>query len=113
MIRLRAIGECVIEVDGARLAPDAELAFALLLVLAMAGGRPIGRRQLVDLLWPATTEIRARHNLRQALYKLRQLGVPVETESNRLRLPVTALAADPLLQPDFEDPPPGVRRALR
>jgi DNA-binding SARP family transcriptional activator len=64
-------------VGGERVGPDAELAFALLLVLTLSEGRPLGRRQLIDLLWPATTEARARHNLRQALYKLRQLGVPV------------------------------------
>ena len=59
MIRLRAVGECVIDVGGERVGPDAELAFALLLVLTLADGRPLGRRQLTDLLWPATTEARA------------------------------------------------------
>ena len=102
MVRLRAIGECVIEVGEGRIGPDAELAFALLLVLTMGAGRPFGRRQLIDLLWPGTTEPRARHNLRQALYKLRQLGAPVEAEPNRVLLPLAARAPDALLDPDGE-----------
>ncbi|HEU4630613.1 MAG TPA: AAA family ATPase, partial [Gemmatimonadaceae bacterium] len=106
MVRLRAIGECVIEVGSTRIGPEAERAFALLLVLTLQNGRPLGRHRLVDLLWPGTTEERARHNLRQALYKLRQLGAPVITESNQLRLDREAIVPDVLLHGELEGPPP-------
>lgn len=103
MIRLRAVGECVIEVgEGRVVGPDAEMAFAVLLVLALARGRPLGRQWLVDLLWPATTEARARHNLRQTLYKLRQLGVPVEGRGHQLLLHFEEIADSPLLDEEGE-----------
>lgn len=105
MVRLRAIGECIFEVGAERLGPDAEMAFALLLVVTLAQGRPISRGQLVDLLWPATSEARARHNLRQTLYKLRQLGVPVESDGGQVRLPLEQLAPDILLHGNPDQPP--------
>ncbi|MHB1223500.1 MAG: ATP-binding protein [Gemmatimonadaceae bacterium] len=106
MVRLRAIGECVFEVGTERLGPDAEMAFALLLVVTLAQGRPLSRGQLVDLLWPATSAVRARHNLRQTLYKLRQLGVPVESQGSQVRLPLDQLAPDALLHGNPDQPPP-------
>ncbi len=104
MVRLRAIGECIIEVGAERLGPEAEMAFALMLVVTLARGRPVSRRQLVDLLWPATSDARARHNLRQALYKLRQLGAPVESHGSQVRLPLEHVVHDELLFGDPESP---------
>ena len=52
IVRLRALGECAIEIGVRRLGPDAERAFAVLLLLVLAGGRPLSRRWVLDLLWP-------------------------------------------------------------
>lgn len=103
MVRLRAVGECLIEVGEGRVGPDAEMAFALLLVLTLGRGRPLGRQWLVDLLWPATSERRARHNLRQTLYKLRQLGVPAESEGHHIRIPIEEIAPCPLLDEEGDE----------
>lgn len=108
VIRFRCLGECAFDVGDERLGPEAELAFALLLVLVMSGGRRLSRRQVVDLLWPATSEERARHNLRQTLYKLRQLGVPVESEAGHLRLDPADVDAAPALGARPDDAPPEV-----
>ncbi|HEY0969475.1 MAG TPA: AAA family ATPase [Gemmatimonadales bacterium] len=91
-----------------RLGPEAELAFALLLLLVMADGRRLSRRQVVDLLWPATTEERARHNLRQTLYKLRQLGVPVDADAGHVRLAPQVVDAALVLSSGADDPPAAV-----
>jgi DNA-binding SARP family transcriptional activator/TolB-like protein len=45
---------------------------ALLAVLAVARGRPVGRERLIGLLWPELTSEAARHNLSETLYVLRK-----------------------------------------
>ncbi len=45
---------------------------ALLAVLAVARGRPVGRERLIGLLWPDLTSEAARHNLSETLYVLRK-----------------------------------------
>ena len=57
MLRLRALGECVIEVGGARLGPDSERLFAALLYLAFERGRSVARAGLIQLLWPAVPDL--------------------------------------------------------
>jgi DNA-binding SARP family transcriptional activator/TolB-like protein/tetratricopeptide (TPR) repeat protein len=51
---------------------------ALLTVLAVARGRPVGRERLLGLLWPDLAPDAARHNLSESLYVLRkELGEEV------------------------------------
>jgi DNA-binding SARP family transcriptional activator/TolB-like protein len=45
---------------------------ALLTVLAIARGRPVGRERLLGLLWPDLPADAARHNLSESLYVLRK-----------------------------------------
>ena len=92
MIKLRTLGECVIEVGGTRLAPDADLLFATLVYLVMERGRQIGRDALARLLWPGVPCDRARHRLRQTMYTLRQTGVPIDASTSHVELPVDAVA---------------------
>lgn len=86
MIRLRLLGESVIEVDGAPVAPDSQAIFATLLHLGLTRGTRLSRGALHRLLWPAAAEERGRHNLRQTLYKLRQLGVDLDTTPSSILL---------------------------
>ena len=79
MIRLRALGQCLIEVDGHPVTPESDVLFALLLVLSSSAGHTIARSDLLDLLWPESTSSSARHRLRQALYQLKKLGAPLDT----------------------------------
>jgi len=79
MIRLRALGQCLIEVDGHPVTPEADVLFALLLVLSSSAGQTVARSDLLDLLWPESTPSSARHRLRQALYQLKKLGAPLDT----------------------------------
>ena len=53
---------------------------ALLAVLAVARGRPVGRERLLALLWPELPAEAARHNLSETLYVLRkELGEDLVT----------------------------------
>src|SRR5215208_2782285 len=94
MVRLATLGECAIEVAESRIGPDAEMSFAALLVLAFEAGRRIPRQELIQLLWPTAGERRARHCLRQTLYKLKQLGVALETSELDACLPASQVRAD-------------------
>ena len=78
MIRLRALGQCLIEVGGHPVTPESDVLFALLLILSSSGGQTIARSDLLDLLWPESTSTSARHRLRQALYQLKKLGAPLD-----------------------------------
>ena len=78
MLRLRTLGGCFLERDGARL--DAlsgqRKALALFAVLA-AAEHGVSRDSLVALLWPEVGEERARTSLRQLIHALRsQLSAP-------------------------------------
>ncbi|MFL5540989.1 MAG: BTAD domain-containing putative transcriptional regulator, partial [Longimicrobiaceae bacterium] len=53
---------------------------ALLAVLAVARGRPVGRERLIGLLWPEHAGDAARHTLSESLYVLRrELGADLFT----------------------------------
>ena len=79
MIRLRALGQCVVEVGDHQITPESDVLFALLLFLSMSAGRAVPRAELLDLLWPDSAPRNARHRLRQALYQLKKLGAPLGT----------------------------------
>ena len=76
MIRVRALGEAVIEVGDTVITPAARIRFALLLYCAAERGRRLTRGMLSELLWPGVAERVARHSLRHAIYALREAGVP-------------------------------------
>ena len=93
-VKLCLLGEGVIELKDRAIAPDAPLLFALLLYLGVSRGRAVTKTELLDLLFPRLSDSgNASHNLRQLLYRLRTMGVPVETERDRYRLPATAVSS--------------------
>lgn len=94
MIRVRALGECVIQVGDQVVGPEAATLFALLLYLVLERGKRVGRSALVELLWPGVPDERARHCLRQTLYKIRQLGAEVEATSSHVALAAAQVRAD-------------------
>jgi hypothetical protein len=97
VLTLRTFGECRIDVGRAgtpplALAPNADRLFSLALLLAGEAGRPVPRARAAGWLWPELGEPAARRCLRQALYRLRAAGVPVEAAADHLRLPTAAVA---------------------
>src|SRR5512137_156308 len=58
--------------DGSTTRFESDKTCALLVYLAVEADRPHRRDALVGLLWPDEPEQSARHNLRQALFSLRQ-----------------------------------------
>jgi DNA-binding SARP family transcriptional activator len=94
MILLRTLGDCAIEIGETRLAPDSEILFSLLAYLIVERGRPIAPSVLIEFFWADQDEKKARHCLRQCIYKLRRMGVPIETRNDRYVLPRDAGSAD-------------------
>ena len=86
MLRLKSLGQTLIEVDDARLTPAAETVFATALYLILETGRPIGRDELTRLFWPGVSESQAQHGLRQVLYRLKTLGATIEADRSALIL---------------------------
>ena len=94
MIRLRGLGQCTLEVGDTRLLPAAETMFATALYLVLEGGKPIGRRALMEVLWPTVSERRAAHSLRQVLYRLNGLGAGLRCERMDVLLPAHSMETD-------------------
>ncbi|MDQ3698940.1 MAG: AAA family ATPase [Gemmatimonadota bacterium] len=94
MVRLRTLGQCVVEIGETKFGPEAELLFALVLYLAMEGGKRTGRGVLTTLLWPEVPEEKGAHCLRQAAYRLRSLGVPICSDRSHVWLDPAGVEAD-------------------
>src|SRR5688572_3419458 len=84
MIRVRTLGQCTIQIGSLPVGPDAEMVFAALLLLTVEPGKRIGRREMLDTLWPDVPGPRAAHCLRQTIYRLRTLGVPLTVDRTHL-----------------------------
>jgi DNA-binding SARP family transcriptional activator/tetratricopeptide (TPR) repeat protein len=87
MIRLRTLGECVMEIDGTPYGPECDALFAGLVYLTTERGRKVSRVELAELLWPRLPPERGRHNLRQLLYRMKMVGVTVDGARDTLVLP--------------------------
>lgn len=94
MIRLLAMGQCAIELDGSRLTAESEVVFGLLLYLAGRAGDAVSREDAQALLWPELPHTRGRHCLRQAAYRLRQLGVPLQADNGSLGVALGDVTSD-------------------
>jgi DNA-binding SARP family transcriptional activator/tetratricopeptide (TPR) repeat protein len=82
MIYLHTLGDALITVGEKEIRPTSPLVFAALLYLAMERGRRVPRTALQELLFPKQDERSGAHSLRQLLYKLRQLGAPVDADAS-------------------------------
>ncbi|MBK6488104.1 MAG: AAA family ATPase [Gemmatimonadetes bacterium] len=86
MLRALTFGQCAFETPVARIAPDSEVHFGLLLSIVSAPADGVARDEVVSRLWPRAAGEDGRHCLRQAMYRLRQLGVSVQLNAGRIVL---------------------------
>ncbi|HKW11335.1 MAG TPA: AAA family ATPase, partial [Gemmatimonadaceae bacterium] len=68
--------------------------FALLLYLASRRGHAISRRVVQELLFPESSDAQGAHSVRQLLYRLRQIGAPIEADADQLWMPVELMSVD-------------------
>ena len=93
-LRLRILGESVIELGGTKVEPTATHLFSLLLYLGVERCRQVPRSELCSLLFPDRPEEEASHNLRQLIYRSRKLGVPLQCSAATILLPSDAVLDD-------------------
>ncbi len=92
LLRLQTLGTAVILCGEVRIGPSAGILFALLLRLTHAPGLRVSRDTLLQLLWTTQEPARRRASLRQALYKLRGMGVRVGLDTEVVQLDATQVA---------------------
>ena len=105
MVHLGVMGEAVIQAPQGRVTPSATRVFSLALLLLLDREHPWERDELVSLIWPDASISNGRHNLRQALYRLRSVGVPVWASGERIVLDpaVTVRNDEPTLHESTEE----------
>jgi DNA-binding SARP family transcriptional activator len=94
VIKLHTLGDAVITVGDREVRPTSPTVFAALLYLGVERGQRVPRAALQELLFPEASERSGAHSLRQLLYKLRQLGAPVQAEGDVVSLPADAVSDD-------------------
>ncbi len=94
VVRCTILGQTEISVGGIRLTPEAERQFGVALYFCANAGREIPRDDVAALFWPEHNGDAARHCLRQTLYRLRVLGVPVRSGAKSISLDERAVEAD-------------------
>lgn len=93
-IFVHSIGTVAIDLPDRRVGPSAGRPFALLLYLASQRGQPTSRRIVQELLFPASLRARSAHSLRQLLYRVRNLGWPIEADDDQILLTVDRVSID-------------------
>lgn len=86
LIYVQALGAARITVGDQIIDQRAQNTFALLVRLIFSPGMATSRFTLVDEIWPGQTLSRQRANLRQALYKLRGIGIDIGKRGDHVRL---------------------------
>jgi DNA-binding SARP family transcriptional activator/tetratricopeptide (TPR) repeat protein len=93
-ISVRTIGIVAIDVGERRIGPSSGRLFALLLYLTLRRGHATSRRVVQELLFPRAEDGHASHSLRQLLYRLRQVGVPIEADADQIAVPGEVVSVD-------------------
>ncbi|MEY4609657.1 MAG: hypothetical protein RL625_1874, partial [Gemmatimonadota bacterium] len=86
MIEARCFGRSEIVAPGGQIQPSSELVFAFALYLCVRAGEHVPRAELVEMFWPQADEVRGRHNLRQMLYRLKEIGFTLDEDGELLSL---------------------------
>src|SRR5687767_2590575 len=93
-VRCRILGQAEIHTRGIRLTPESEQQFGLALYFCAQAGRDVPRDEIARLFWPTHTIEAGRHCLRQAIYRLRVLGVAVRSGAKSTVLDTHFIDAD-------------------
>jgi DNA-binding SARP family transcriptional activator/tetratricopeptide (TPR) repeat protein len=87
VIQLYTYGDALIHVGPTKVRPSSPMVFAALLYLSVERGRRVPRQFLQKLLFADGESNKGSHSLRQLLYKLRRLGVPLSADASDVCIP--------------------------
>ncbi|HEY4215596.1 MAG TPA: AAA family ATPase [Gemmatimonadaceae bacterium] len=93
-IQLSVLGTAEIRIARAVLTPSAARRFALMLYMLNEGQRAVPRAKLIELLLHDQLSRKANHSLRETVYQLRQLGVPLVSGPTGVKLSDAAIKSD-------------------
>ena len=93
-IFVQTLGIVAIDIGERRIGPSSGRPFAFLLYLASRRGHASARRVIQELLFPEAESGKAAHSVRQLLYRLRQLGAPIEADADQICVPATLVSVD-------------------
>lgn len=93
-IEVRGLGANEIRIGRRRITPATEVVFALAFYLCVRAGERITRDEVVEVFWGTGDVTKARHSLRQMLYKLRQRGFALDEDGEELYLDPARLRSD-------------------
>ena len=68
--------------------------FGLAVYLCVRAGERVSRDAVAAMFWPESEELKAKHSLRQMMYRLRQLGLDLDESSNHLYIAATRVDID-------------------
>lgn len=94
MIQVRALGACEIQLGRKRITLTTEVPFALAFYLAQRAGETVTRDELAEAFWGVADPSKARHSLRQTLYKLRLKGFPLDEGAEEIALDRALVESD-------------------
>lgn len=95
LVRVLGLHECAITIGDRTIGPESERQFGLLLYLAIRHPHYVRRDELIELLWDGGLKLkRPSQSLRQLLYRVKQLGAPIETAGSRLRFSEGTVQSD-------------------
>jgi DNA-binding SARP family transcriptional activator len=94
LVRCAVLGRAEIATPGIRLTPESERQFGLALYFCVNAGRAVPRDEVAQMFWPEHGIEAARHCLRQTLYRVRALGVPVRSGAKTSTLDAECVETD-------------------
>lgn len=101
-ITLQTLGAARVQLGEQSLGMHNALLFLLVLRMAYAPGMAVRRDVLLQEFWPEQEDVRQRGNLRQALYKLRTMGVRTALRGDVVHLEATQVTRNFALTPSVE-----------
>ena len=102
-IRVQTLGASRMVVGDQLIGLHNALLFALMLRLVYTPGMSVRREELLLELWPDLEPVRQRGNLRQALYKLRGMGIDASIRGNVVYLDALQVEHRFAVYPTFEN----------
>ena len=88
-VTVKNLGACAVSTAVAEVTPDSPLLFFVLLFICEEQSRSILRSELLEVAFPESMNSReASHNLRQLLYRIKKLGVPITMSGRAVSIDV-------------------------
>lgn len=94
MIKVRTLGAAEIVIGKKRITPKSEVMFALAVYLCLRAGERVPRDPVAEMFWPKSDPEKAKHSLRQMLYRMRQAGFQTDESRDALYLAKSFVDAD-------------------